>query len=93
MSVLFPHPLRAYRRAREAFRIVNTWRKERKLFKNKQTKSLVRTALKVVGTALVTMGVIDAQDVPTVIDAVQAIAGGLSVLAGVYLSWKDKKTA
>jgi len=62
-----------------------------KLFKNRQTRSLVRTALKVVGAALVTMGVVTPADVLTVTDAVVAVSGGLVTLWGVYLSWKDKE--
>jgi hypothetical protein len=62
-----------------------------KLLKDAQTRSAVRSVLKVVGAIAATYFGLDEVAVSQVVDAVATIGGAVSVLAGVYLSWKDKR--
>jgi hypothetical protein len=63
------------------------------MFKNAQTRSLIRSALKIVGGAAVTYFGLEATDVSTVVDQVGVIVGAASTIYGIYLSWKDKRDA
>lgn len=54
-----------------------------------QLSSTIRTVLKVGGTILVTLGVVDATSIGVIGDAAFAIIGGALALWGQYLSWKQ----
>lgn len=55
--------------------------------------SMLRTVLKIAGTALASHGVLDAMDLPALQIAVESVAGGLIALAGIYLSHKKHAAA
>ena len=55
-------------------------------FMNEWQQSLLRSILKVAGTAAVTHGLIEAGQTDVLVTALEAIAGGLITCAGLYLS-------
>jgi len=61
------------------------------LLKNAQTKSLSRSALKIVGAAVAAYFGLSEPETATLVDALVTAAGAAVTLYGLYLSWKDKQ--
>jgi hypothetical protein len=60
---------------------------------NEWQQSLLRSLLKVAGTAAVTHGLIEAGQTDVLVTALEAIAGGLVTLGGLYWSHRHHKEA
>lgn len=56
-----------------------------------QLSSVIRSGLKILGTVLTTLGLVDATQAGIIVDALLVISGAAATLWGSWLSWKTHK--